>query len=105
MIRVEAKSSARKRIKGLIVALVVVGGVALIPASSATAHVHGITPLLCVPSSDQPGTGTTGANQTDNTPAAEANRGPLPFSGLIPNDPGHADGRFGNGGSDTPPCD
>ena len=69
MIRVEAKNSARKRIKGLIVALVVVGGVALIPASSATAHVHGITPLLCVPSSDQPGTGTTGANQTDNTPA------------------------------------
>jgi hypothetical protein len=47
MIRVEAKLSAWKRIKGLIVALVVVGGVALIPASSATAHVHGITPLNC----------------------------------------------------------
>jgi hypothetical protein len=105
MIRVEAKNSARKRIKGLIVALVVVGGVALIPASSAAAHVHGITPLLCVPSADQPGTGTTGANQTDNTPAAEANRGPLPFSGLIPLNPGQSDGHVGNGGSDTPPCD
>jgi hypothetical protein len=100
MIRVEAKSSARKRIKGLIVALVVVGGVALIPASSATAHVHGITPLFCVPSSDQPGTGTTGANQTNLTPANA-----VIGEGLIPNDPGHAAGRFGNGGSDTPPCD
>jgi hypothetical protein len=95
MIRVEAKSSARKRIKGRIVALVVVGGVALIPASSATAHVHGITPLNCVPAP-----ANAGANQTNNTPA-DAVIG----SGLIPNDPGHAAGRFGNGGSDTPPCD
>jgi hypothetical protein len=96
MIRVEAKSSARKRIKGLIAALAVVGGVALIPASSATAHVHGITPLNCLPQVPD----NAGANQTDNTPA-NAVIGP----GLIPNDPGHAAGRFGNGGSDTPPCE
>jgi hypothetical protein len=103
MIRVEAKSSARKRIKGLIVALVVVGGVALIPASSATAHVHGITPLLCVPSSDQPGTGTTGANQTDNTPANDVVAVTAP---LVPNDPGQSPLGFGDGGfGRTPFCD
>ncbi len=95
MIRVEVKSSARKRIKGLIAALAVVGGVALIPASSATAHVHGITPLNCVPAPDN-----AGANQTDNTPAADVIDG-----GLIVNGPGHAGTHVGNGGSDTPPCD
>jgi hypothetical protein len=97
MIRVEAKSSARKRIKGLIAALAVVGGVALIPASSATAHVHGITPRNCV------GVENDGANQTDNTPAA-AVIGP---GTLIPRDLGNPDRSspidVGDGGFNTPP--
>jgi hypothetical protein len=95
MIRVEVESSARKRIKGLIAALAVVSGVALVPASSATAHVHGITPLNCVPAPDN-----AGANQTDNTPA-DAVIGP----GIIPQDPGHSPLVPGDGGANTPPCD
>jgi hypothetical protein len=97
MIRVEVQSSARKRIKGLIVALAVVGGMALVPASSATAHVHGITPLNCVGVEDD------GANRTDQTPAAEANGGPIPTNGLIPRDLGHAPLTGGDGGFNTPP--
>ncbi len=103
MIRAEEKSSSRKRIKGLIVALVVVGGVALIPASSATAHVHGITPLGC---SALPAPDNAGANQTDNTPAAAANGGPIPTNALIPRDLGHSPLEPGDGGSGrTPFCD
>jgi hypothetical protein len=47
------------------------------PASSAGAHVHGITPLRCTPAPDN-----AGANQTDQTPAGAANGGPI--SGVIP---------------------
>ena len=49
----------------------------LVPASGASAHVHGITPLRCTPAPDN-----AGANQTDGTPAAAANGGPI--SGVIP---------------------
>jgi hypothetical protein len=49
----------------------------IIPASSASAHVHGITPLRCTPAPTN-----AGANQTDQTPAAAANGGPI--SGVIP---------------------
>jgi hypothetical protein len=49
----------------------------LIPAGGASAHVHGITPLRCTPAPDN-----AGANQTDFTPAAAANGGPI--SGVIP---------------------
>jgi hypothetical protein len=99
MIRVEAKSSARKRIKGLIVALVVVGGVALIPASSATAHVHGITPLSCLPGVPE----NAGANQTDNTPADDEVAVSSP---LVVNSPGRSPLGPGDGGSGrTPFCD
>jgi hypothetical protein len=98
MIRVEVKSSARKRIKGMIVALAVVGGVALVPASSATAHVHGITPLRCV------GVADDGANQVDNTPASAV----IPAGTLIPRDLGNPDRsspiNVGDGGFDTPAC-
>ena len=104
MIRVEVQSSARKRIKGMIVALAVVGGVALVPASSATAHVHGITPLRCV------GVANDGANQVTAkpTPASAALGGPIPTDALIPRDLGNPDRSspidVGDGGFDTPAC-
>ena len=49
----------------------------LLPASGASAHVHGITPLRCTPAP-----ANAGANQTNVTPAAAANGGPI--SGVIP---------------------
>jgi hypothetical protein len=49
----------------------------IVPASSASAHVHGITPLRCTPAPSN-----AGANQTDETPAAAAYGGPI--SGVIP---------------------
>ncbi|HEX6877150.1 MAG TPA: hypothetical protein VF165_15955 [Nocardioidaceae bacterium] len=49
----------------------------LLPASGASAHVHGITPLRCTPAPEN-----AGANQTNQTPAAAANGGPI--SGVIP---------------------
>ena len=49
----------------------------LIPVSTASAHVHGITPLRCTPAP-----ANAGANQTNETPAGAANGGPI--SGVIP---------------------
>jgi hypothetical protein len=49
----------------------------LVPVSSASAHVHGINPLECTPAA-----ANAGARQTNETPAAAANGGPL--SGVIP---------------------
>ena len=49
----------------------------IVPAASASAHVHGITPLRCTPAPSN-----AGANQTDQTPAAAADGGPI--SGVIP---------------------
>lgn len=49
----------------------------IVPAPGASAHVHGITPLRCTPAP-----ANAGANQTDDTPAAAANGGPI--SGVIP---------------------
>ena len=49
----------------------------LVPAASASAHVHGITPLRCTPAPDN-----NGANQTDETPASATTGGPI--SGVIP---------------------
>jgi hypothetical protein len=66
----------------------------LIPAGGASAHVHGITPLRCTPAPDN-----AGANQTDGTPAAAANGGPI--SGVIPITMG---GNVGDGGSDAAVC-
>jgi uncharacterized membrane protein len=86
----------RKRSRAVMVALALAGGLALLPASPATAHVHGITPLRCV------GTADDGANQTDATPASATNGGPI--SGLIPRDVGNAPLTVGDGGFDTPAC-
>jgi|Tabmets5t2r1_1033131.scaffolds.fasta_scaffold79708_2 uncharacterized membrane protein len=86
----------RHRSRTVLVALAVASGIALLPASPAAAHVHGITPLRCV------GTANDGANQTDTTPASAANGGPI--SGLIPRDVGNAPLTVGDGGFDTPAC-
>jgi len=49
----------------------------LFPAATASAHVHGITPLRCTPAP-----ANVGANQTNVTPASAAQGGPI--SGVIP---------------------
>jgi len=49
----------------------------LAPAATAAAHVHGVTPLRCTPAPPH-----AGANQTNDTPAAAANGGPI--FGVIP---------------------
>jgi hypothetical protein len=74
---------------------VALAAVLAVPATS-SAHVHGITPLLGL--SCHVDNTVTGANQTDSTPAAAANGGPI--SGLIPSTVGNApltpgDGSFG----------
>jgi hypothetical protein len=90
-------SSPRRRCRALIVALAVVSGMALLPAGSATAHVHGITPLRCVGVEDD------GANRTDTTPASADFGGPI--FGLIPSSVGNAPlEAMVDGGFDTPAC-
>lgn len=66
-------------------------------AATASAHVHGITPLGITPLSGctvEPA--HAGANRTNTTPAAAANGGPI--TGLIPRDVGKAPLTFGDGG-------
>ena len=68
----------------------------VVPAASASAHVHGVTPLSCTPAPPN-----AGANQTNETPASAAQGGPI--SGVIPitmsgNVP------FPGGGSDAAVC-
>ncbi|MGH8927949.1 MAG: hypothetical protein ACRDWH_06330 [Acidimicrobiia bacterium] len=60
----------------------------------ASAHVHGVTPLLDL--GCKVDNTITGANQTNNTPAAAANGGPI--AGLIPSTVGNADLVSGDGG-------
>jgi len=78
--------------------------VALLPASPATAHVHGITPLRCV------GVANDGANQVTAkpTPASADEGGPIGAQSLIPRDLGNPDRSspidVGDGGFDTPAC-
>lgn len=74
---------------GAIVALLLL---TMVPAASA--HVHGITPLLDL--GCKVDNATTGANQTNNTPAAAVNGGPI--SGLIPSTVGNAPLLSGDGG-------
>jgi len=72
------------------------GPIIFVPGAAASAHVHGITPLLqcsVVPSN-------AGANQTDSSPAAAANGGPI--TGLIPRDVGNSPLDVGDGGFDAP---
>jgi hypothetical protein len=74
----------------LLAALVV--GLAL-PAGSARAHVHGITPLLALANQ-------CGVTSVDNTGANRAQGGPI--TGLIPHDVGSAPLEFGDGGFTAP---
>lgn len=64
-------------------------------AGGASAHVHGITPLLCV------GVDDDGANATNGGPADAV------INGLIPrDDPGQAEDITSHArGDDTPPAD
>jgi hypothetical protein len=72
------------------------GSVAVVPAAAASAHVHGITPLLqCSVVPDN-----AGANQTDVTPASSTSGGPI--TGLIPRDVGSAPLTVGDGGFTAP---
>lgn len=73
-----------------------VSALMLIPSTTASAHVHAITPLRCTPAP-----ANAGANQTDVTPAAAANGGPI--SGVIPITMGGNVPRFG-GGFDAAVC-
>ena len=76
----------------LIAAVVVLLLLTMVPAASA--HVHGITPLFDL--GCKVDNTITGANQTNNTPAAAANGGPI--SGLIPSTVGNAPLAGGDGG-------
>ena len=82
----------------LLLVSVVATGLAAVPAVSASAHVHGITPLLVCGN-----TAVDGANATDSTPAAAANGGPI--TGLIPRDTGQAPLTVGDGGFDAAAVD
>jgi hypothetical protein len=80
----------------LLLAFTASGIVGLAPALPASAHVHGITPLLqCSVVPDN-----AGANQTDSTPASATNGGPI--SGLIPRDVGNSPLTVGDGGFSAP---
>ncbi len=61
----------------LAAAAALIAALVVVPATSASAHVHGITPLRCTPAP-----ANAGANQTNETPASAANGGPI--SGVIP---------------------
>jgi hypothetical protein len=67
-----------------------------LPAGVASAHVHGITPLLTCGGDPS----ITGANRTDTTPASATMGGPI-GSGLIPTNVGEADDIPGDGGADA----
>jgi hypothetical protein len=69
----------------------------LIPVGTASAHVHGITPLRCTTAPDN-----AGANQTNETPASATNEGPI--SGVIPITMGGNVELFG-GGFDAAVCE
>lgn len=60
-------------------------------AAPASAHVHGVTPLLDLECTGVDNT-VTGANQTDTTPASSV------ITGLIPRDVGNAPLTGGDGG-------
>ncbi len=77
--------------KRLLLIAAAVAAFAVIPAGGASAHVHGITPLLACGNTE-----VDGANRTDTTPAAAANGGPI--TGLIPRDVGNAPLTVGDGG-------
>jgi len=78
--------------KKLLLAFALAAGLA-VPAT-ASAHVHGVTPLLGL--SCHVDNTIAGANQTNSTPASATNGGPI--SGIIPITVGNAPLSFGEGG-------
>jgi hypothetical protein len=84
------------RRRRILVGAALVGMFGLVPTGGASAHVHGVTPLLRCGGD----LSVTGANRTDQTPAAFANGGPI--MGLIPRDVGSAPLTVGDGGFDAP---
>jgi hypothetical protein len=78
-------------IKRILVAATVTGGLMVGLTGAASAHVHGITPLLVCGN-----TAIDGANRTDSTPASASSGGPI--TGLIPRDVGSAPLTVGDGG-------
>jgi hypothetical protein len=83
----------RRSIRRAVLCALLGASITVIPATAASAHVHGITPLLQC-SVDSP---NSGATQTDDTPADDV-IGPA----LIPNDPGQAPLSSGDGGFNAP---
>lgn len=74
----------------LAVAAGFVAALTVVPATAASAHVHGITPLRCTPAP-----ANAGANQTNQTPASAVNGGPI--AGVIPITSGGNVTLFGEG--------
>ena len=83
-----------RTLKRLLLVATMVAGIAVAPAAAASAHVHGITPLLVCGN-----TAVDGADRTDTTPASATNGGPI--TGLIPRDVGNATLTVGDGGFDS----
>jgi len=67
-----------------------VAALTVVPATAASAHVHGVTPLRCTPAP-----ANAGANQTNETPASAVNGGPI--AGVIPITAGGNVTLFGEG--------
>ncbi len=89
----------QRRVRRISLGAALITALLVVPAGPASAHVHGITPLLRCGGD----VSVTGGNRTDTTPAAAANGGPI--AGLIPRDVGQAPLTIGDGGFDAPaPC-
>lgn len=84
-----------RHIRHLVVGLFLLATPVVGFTSTASAHVHGITPLASDLGCKVDNT-ITGANRADDTPAGDAD-GPI-VAGLIPSAVGHADLAFGDGG-------
>lgn len=78
--------------KRLLVAVLIAQALLFFYIASSSAHVHGVTPLLDISVDSL----NSGGLATDETPAADANGGPI--AGLIPRDTGEAPLTGGDGG-------
>jgi len=86
----------RTRSRKVLIGAALAGAMALTTPGVASAHVHGITPLLRCGGD----IAVTGANRTDSTPASAEQGGPI--TGLIPRDVGSAPLDVGDGGFAAP---
>ena len=91
----------RKKMLAFVFAVVVLVAMAfpvLGGTGTASAHVHGVTPLLKL--GCKVDNTITGANRADDGPAGAASGGPI--TGLIPRDVGEAPLTLGDGGFTAP---